>query len=82
MERNDAVKLLKAYKSWWDDKPCDELNEIDKEFLDSYFNNCLEAKPKALHSMKCDENEFYCENGGWGGCLTQCGTCYEEEHEL
>ena len=28
------------------------------------------------------ENNFYCENGGWGGCLTQCKSCYNEENDI
>ena len=33
----------------------------------------------ALEKRTSDENDFYCENGGYGCCLTQCNTCYNEE---
>lgn len=56
------------------------LNEFDDSI------NCLESKPKALHSMKCDEK--YCEcgldipRGGYGDSDLHCGNCglpYEQD---
>ena len=53
MERNDAEKLLNEFNTHLNglDGFLDYTNTI-KVFLDKKFNNCLEAKPKALHSMK------------------------------
>lgn len=53
MERNDAEKLLNEYEEHLRQfRNLGDIEEINKDFLDSKFNNCLEAKPKALHSMK------------------------------
>ena len=57
----------------------DTVNQMYEDFDKARAINCLEAKPKALHSMKCDENICSCDweipRGGYGEGDGYCGYC-------
>ena len=59
MEKTERERLIDFLGDLFDQRitfcPTDIHERVVDEWLEKNPINCLEAKPKALHSMKCDE---------------------------